>query len=151
MSQIIESRPGSRHARVRTLNEDPSKTVQSDAHRADIKQVLAQYEATGVLANLNDVDLQFRDVSEFTDYADLMQQNKEAEAEFMRLPSKVREVFEHDHTVWLDAAHDGITEEQAQKLVRLGVLEEVKSDAEAPASPAPEASPTSPSGASSES
>lgn len=92
--------------RVQTVNEDPSMTEQSEAHMADIRWILGRYEATGVLTSMAKVDLAYRDVSEFTDFADLMQQAKNAEVAFMRLPSKVREVFEHDVANWLDAAHD---------------------------------------------
>ena len=64
-------------------------TVQSDAHLADVRTILAQH---GVLeASLDEAELQFADVSEFTDYHDLMNNVKEAETAFMKMPSKVRE------------------------------------------------------------
>lgn len=122
-----------RGLRVQTINDDESLTVQSDRFEADIKHILAKYEATGVLARLPQVALEFRDVQEFTDFATLARRGKEAELEFMQLPSKVREVFDHDWTRWLDAAHDGATDAQRAKLVDLGVLEAVAD----PTPPAP--------------
>jgi len=95
-----------RKPRVRTVNEMPSKTVQSDVVRTEIKHILAKYRQTGVVDHMRSVDLQFRDVSEFQDFSDLMFQSKEAEKVFMSLPSKVREVFGHDYARWLDCAHD---------------------------------------------
>lgn len=133
---------GRRKPRVRTFNDEPSKTVQSEADQADIKEIIQRYEKNGVLIRPSDVDLQFRDVSEFSDFSDLMMQTKVAEAEFMRLPSKVREVFGHSVEKWLDAAHDPekLTELRPQ-LEKLGVIEPVPSP---PAPPAPPAAPPEP-------
>lgn len=114
-----------RRPRVRTENLEPSKTVQSDRFRAEITHVLAKYRETGVMVGLSSADLTFRDVSEFTDFAEMARATKVAEHEFMRLPSKVREVFHGDVMEWLDAAKDGVTPEQHAKLVKLGVVDEV--------------------------
>lgn len=105
--------------RVQTVNNDPSETVQSDAHLADINVIMSNF-AQGGLAALDEVDLQFRDVSEFTDLADALNQAKDAELQFLKLPSKVREIFDHDVAVWLDTAHD---EGKRDALVDAGFLE----------------------------
>lgn len=125
-----------RRPRVRTVNEEPSLTVQSDVVRSDIRHVLAKYEATGVLVGMREVDLAFRDVSEFTDYQDLMHQLRTAEAQFMRLPSKVREVFDHDVAKWLDCAHDQEKfDELRPALEELGAVERLEKPQAAPVSP----------------
>jgi len=109
--------------RVRTVNVLPSRTVQSDVFRTEIRHILAKYKQTGIVEHMRDVDLQFRDVSEFADFADLMFQSKEAEKVFLQLPSKVREVFQHDVARWLDAAHDPEKlEELRPRLEKLGVM-----------------------------
>lgn len=105
--------------RVQTINEDPSETVQSDAHLADITNIMQSYLQQG-RELLDDTALQFADVSEFTDLADAIQQTREAEVQFMKLPSKVRKIFDHDVAVWLDSAHD---EEKRDALVAAGFLE----------------------------
>lgn len=105
--------------RVQTVNEDPSMTVQSDSHLADIKQIMKQY-ALGGMEELDETALVFADVSEFTDYADLMNNVRAAEAHFMTLPSKVREVYGHDVAIFLDHAHD---QEKRDALVEAGFLE----------------------------
>ncbi len=102
--------------RVQTVNDEPSMTVQSDAHLADIDNILASFGANG-MAQLDETALQFRDVSHFTDLADALNQAREAEMEFMKLPSKVREIFKHDVAVWLDTAHD---EDKRDELVKAG-------------------------------
>jgi Chlamydia-phage Chp2 scaffold (Chlamy_scaf). len=112
-----------RRPRVQTVNDMPSKTVQSDVLRSEIRHVLAKYRQVGIVEHLRNVDLQFRDVSEFEDFTDLMRQSKTAEQVFMRLPSRIREVFDHDVSRWLDAAHDPEKVEALRpQLEKLGVL-----------------------------
>lgn len=128
------SRPYSeerRRPRVQTVNDMPSMTVQSDVHRTEIRSILAKYKQTGVVEHLRQVDLQFRDVSEFSDYADMAFQLKEAEKVFMAMPSKVREVFDHDMARWLDAAHDPEKLEALRpELEELGVMKKVQAATE---------------------
>lgn len=104
--------------RVRSVNELPSLTVQSDAHMADIENIMRQF-GQGGMEMLDETKLQFLDISEFTDLADALNQAKEAEVEFLKLPSKVREVFDHDVAVWLDTAHD---QEKIDALVEAGFI-----------------------------
>lgn len=108
--------------RVQTVNKDPSMTVQSDSHLADIQHILKSYGTTGQ-AQLDATALQFSDISTFTDLADALNQAKDAKVEFMKLPSKVREIFDHDVAVWLDSAHD---EEKRDALVEAGFLDAPK-------------------------
>jgi len=124
-----------RRPRVQTVNTMESKTVQSDLLRTDIKHILSKYRQVGIVDHLRSVDLQFRDVTEFSDFSDLMFQSAQAREVFMGLPSKVREVFDHDVAKWLDVAHDPEKlEELRPKLEKLGVLQPVRA-AEAPPAP----------------
>ena len=123
--------------RVVTLNNSDSRTVQSDREGAEIKNILARYEATGIIEHMRNVDLQFRDVSAFSDLSDALQQAKEAEKEFMKLPPKLREVFNHDVAEWLDAAQDPEKIEAVRpQLEKLGVLEPIEPPLTPPAAPA---------------
>ncbi len=108
--------------RVQTINTDPSMTVQSDAHLADIQNILKSFGQEG-MAMLDEAELQFKDVSEFTDLRDALDQARIAEVQFMKLPSKVREIFQHDVAVWLDTAHD---EDKRNELVQAGYLKDPK-------------------------
>lgn len=122
MDKLSEVR---RRPRVQTINTLPSKTVQSDVLRTDIRHILAKYKQVGMVEHMREVDLQFRDVTEFSDFADLMFQTKQAEKVFMALPSKVREVFSHDVAKWLDAAHDSDELEALRpQLEKLGMMKE---------------------------
>lgn len=144
MTQIREVvDDGRRKPRTRTLNELPSETVQAEKDQADIRKIIQTYERNGVLINPSRVDLTFRDVTEFSDFADLMLQSKAAETEFMRLPSKVREVFDHSVAKWLDAAHD--PEKLAAlrpRLETLGVLEPIPEPPREPSAAPVEPPPT---------
>ncbi len=117
-----------------TINEQPSETVQSDADQADIKKILKKYRQIGIVENLNITEATFQDVSEIGDFADVMRVANEAEQQFMKLPSKVREIFDHDVANWLDTAHD---EEKRASFIAEGEIEpEPKSDpADLPADP----------------
>ncbi len=97
---------GKPRSKYQTFNEEPSQTVQSDAVNADIQTILRKHGVTGIVEHLAKTEAQFADVSEFGDYADIMRHVKEAEGEFMNLPSKVRAEFDHDVAKWLDTAHD---------------------------------------------
>lgn len=104
--------------RVQTVNNEDSKTVQSDAHLADIKNIMAQYAETG-MESLDETELTFADVSTFTDLGDALRQAAVANEQFMKLPSKVREIFDHDVAVWLDTAHD---DDKRNALIQGGFL-----------------------------
>lgn len=122
--------------KYQTVNDLPSLTIQSDAHQADIQEILKQYGVGGLMAaNLAATDAQFMDVSEHTDYAELMRTVKAAESEFMKLPSKVREEFDHDVAKWLDAAHD----QDKEDAIISDIVE--KSGEEAPVEPVEEPGP----------
>lgn len=101
----------------------PEVTVQSDVQRSEIKHVLAKYRQVGILEHFREVDLQFRDVTEFTDFADVMRQSAAARQVFMKLPPEVRRVFNNDVAEWLDTAHDADKLEKLRpKLTELGVF-----------------------------
>lgn len=129
-------RPRSEH---QTVNDEPSMTVQSDKEKADIHYILGRYSALGMAASLNTAEGRYLDVSELNDFADVMRVAKEAEVEFMKLPAKVRRIFDNDVANWLDTAHD---DDKRQALVEAGYL-----PAEVP-EPAVEPVPDPPSGAS---
>ncbi len=106
--------------RVQTVNTKPSLTVQSDAHLADITNIMKKFGAEGI-EMLDEAKLVYADVSQFTDLRDALDQAREAEIKFLRLPSKVREIFNHDVAEWLDTAHD---QEKRDALVAAGFLKD---------------------------
>lgn len=124
-------------ARVQTVNDEPSLTVQSDASLADIKFILER-QGVSVGRSLDEAAGMFLDVTQFTDLADALNSARVAEAEFMKLPSKVREVFKHNVANWLDAAYDAdkraaaeaaVAARAAANAARIGAVESVAEDA----------------------
>lgn len=132
--QIMTKRPNGT-VRIQTVNKSESRTVQADVENAEIKNILRRYEGTGVLDMLQRADLQFKDVSEFQNLSDALQQLKQAEAEFMQMPPQIRDVFDNDAAVWLDSAHDGLSQDQSDRLHRLGLLDRVPPPPANPAVP----------------
>lgn len=108
--------------RVQTVNNMESRTVQSDVNKADIRAILRKHGQTGIVDHLANVDLAYRDVSEFTDFRDIRIQLAEAETAFYQLDPRLREVFNNDPNEWLDVAHEEeIPDEYWTKLEKLGI------------------------------
>lgn len=102
----IRDRRGRLRSDHQTTFEKESLTVQSDAHLADIQEILKSYGVVGMQSMLDQAEVQFMDISDFSDYATMMNHVKTAEREFMKLPSAIRGQFNHDVFTWLDSAHD---------------------------------------------
>lgn len=101
---------------------DESLTVQSDREYTDIKKMIRR-QYPGIIESLKDADLNFLDVTEFTDLTDALLQSKEAEVHFMKLQPAVRRVFNNNVAEWLDAAKDPEKLEWYRpQLEKLGVL-----------------------------
>lgn len=124
MSRDHTNYRGKKRSQFWTVNDEEDLCVQSDKHLASIQTILKKFNIGGQ-DMLDDVEGAFMDVSEFTDFHDLNIQTKEAEAAFMKLPSKVREIFDHDVYTWLDSAHD---QEKRDELVARGFLKVVEAD-----------------------
>ena len=63
-------------------------------------------QGKGLQQLLDTTELQFLDVTEFEDYADLMRHVAHAKETFMELAPDVRALFDHSVEKWLDSAHD---------------------------------------------
>ena len=102
-----------------------SLTVQSSMPGSEIKNILNKYTKGTLGETLDIAEVEYRDVSTFTDFADVMRTAKDAEYQFMQLPSKLREIFDHDVGKFLDTAHD---KDKRDALVSAGYLEAVPAD-----------------------
>jgi len=75
-----------------------SRTHQSFAKDADINNVMAKFRLTGVLGDPNLSSArraQFGDFSDITDYPTMVNRIKQAQADFLTLPSEVRAKFDN--------------------------------------------------------
>ncbi len=100
------SRGGLRNQYQTVFGKEESLTIQSDARLADIQEIIKDAGYTGLQGLLQDVDAQFMDVSQFTDYADMMREVRKAEEHFMKLDPQIRARFGQDVFKYLDAAHE---------------------------------------------
>ena len=125
MPEQMDAR-GKPRAKYQTVNDGPDMAVQADADKADITKILRRYREVGIVDHLNLTEASFPDVTAFTDYQDVIQTSRAAETEFMKLPSKVREIFNHDVAIWLDTAHD---EEKRAALIAAGEIEPLEQPA----------------------
>lgn len=116
----LDSRGRDRAESQTSFEGEESLTIQSDAPLADMKHILRQFASGGLVKSLDGAELEYLDISEFTDFADAMQMSKVAEMEFMKLPSKVREIFNHKVEEWLDTAHD---DDKRAALVKAGFMD----------------------------
>ncbi len=114
---------GRKRSKYWVVNNEPSQTVQSDAHLADIQNILKQWSVGGS-DTLDEAALQYADVSEFGDYHDVMIEVKRAERTFMALPPQVRSIFGNSVETWLDTAHD---EDKRDALVEAGFIKDTRS------------------------
>ena len=123
-------------ARVQTVNELPSLTVQADLQKADINHVLKKYKELGIVDHLAQVDAIFMDVDEHDDFVGIMQTAKTAEYHFMQLPPELRNVFNGDAAEWLAASEDpSRIENYRTGLERLGLLDPLPEPAGTPEPP----------------
>ena len=111
---------GKSRAQFQTTDFGPSLTKQSQADQADIQFILKQYPGVKLAQELDRAELRFGDITELPDYADAAIVLREAEEMFLRLPSKTREVFDHDVAKFLDAAHDP---DKRDLLVKAGIVD----------------------------
>ncbi len=119
---------GRKRSKYQTHNTLPSETVQAESEKADINKILKRYKEVGIIENLNLTEASFPDVTELGDFQDVMETARVAETEFLKLPSKVREVFNHDVATWLDTAHD---QEKRASLVEAGEIKSIEESAAA--------------------
>lgn len=92
-------------AYVGTEFPEPSMTVQSEKDDADVNLIMERFTKHGV-APLQEKPPLFMDVSEMTDYRQVVEQVKLADEAFMELSAKDRASFGNDPAAFLDALMD---------------------------------------------
>lgn len=120
--------------RVQTVNDSPTRTVQSDQVHTDLALILDRYRDGVPLDVLNRAEARFVDISELSDYAEAMRVVRSAEGFFMSQDPKVRAIFGNSVANFLDAAHDP---DKRELLVEAGFLEADPETSPAVEPPAP--------------
>lgn len=128
---------------IETVGE--SLTHQHFAHDADVRNIIKQYDKTGLIANVNRGVARYGDYSEINEYREALDLVISAQENFGELPSKIRQMFDNDPGKFFEFATNP---ENSEKMVELGLapvpeqperVEEAPKRKESPAEPpAPE-------------
>jgi len=110
-----------RHSVAITFPENSEYTKQEFKNECDINVIMAQYQYTGEIPNLNTVQPVYSDCTGL-DYMDHMNKIVEANNLFADLPSKIRNRFNNDPALFLDFVHD---ENNVPELRNMGLLRPV--------------------------
>jgi phage internal scaffolding protein len=120
-----------------------SLTQQSHAAAADVRNIIKQYDRTGLIANVNKGIAQYGDYSEVNEYQEALNKVIRADESFAEIPSHIREQFNNNAGLFFDFATDP---KNSEKMIEMGLaaaptkpikVEEVNSTSET-APPAPQ-------------
>lgn len=103
-------------------NNEPSMTQQQFKDEADINNIMARYQKTGVLVDPLTQTMRkpmFDDFSELGDFRDHQQAVIDAQELFMQLPSRLRARFENDPAELLQWLSNPVNKEEA---IELGLM-----------------------------
>ena len=95
-----------------------SMTQQSHAAAADVRNIIKQYDRTGLIANVNKGVAQYGDYSEVNEYAEALNMVREANESFAQIPSHIREQSDNNAGLFFEFATDPKNEE---KMIQMGL------------------------------
>lgn len=105
-----------------------SLTQQSHAAAADVRNIIKQYDRTGLIANVNKGIAQYGDYSEVNEYAEALNIVRKANESFAEIPSHIREQFNNNAGLFFEFATDP---KNSEKMMEMGLKERpVKVDAD---------------------
>jgi phage internal scaffolding protein len=125
-------------SRVQIATVGESLTQQHHAHDADVRNIIKQYDRTGLIANVNRGVARYGDYSEINEYREALDLVIAANENFGELPAKIREMFGNDAGAFFEFASNP---ENAAEMVKLGlaeappVVEEAPKRKESPSEP----------------
>lgn len=73
-----------------------SLTQEQFAEESNINNIIRSYDRNGVIEHINRGKAIYGDFSNVTDFSDALNQINQAKAEFMNIPSEIREKFQND-------------------------------------------------------
>lgn len=73
-----------------------SMTQQHFQEESEINNILRSHDRNGVIQHIHKGNAIYADFSNITDLSDALHQIKEAQSEFLNIPSKIREQFQND-------------------------------------------------------
>ncbi|AXH76253.1 MAG: internal scaffolding protein [Microviridae sp.] len=95
-----------------------SLTQQSHAQAADVRNIIKQYDRTGLIANVNKGIAQYGDYSEINEYAEALNMVSEANESFAQIPSHIREQFNNNAGLFFEFATNPKNKEE---MIQMGL------------------------------
>jgi hypothetical protein len=95
-----------------------SLTQQSHATAADVRNIIQQYDRTGLIANVNKGIAQYGDYSEINEFSEAQQIVAKAKESFAELPSHIREQFSNNAGLFFEFATNPKNKEE---MIRMGL------------------------------
>lgn len=95
-----------------------SLTQQSHAAAADVRNIIKQYDRTGLIANVNKGISQYGDYSEINEYQEALNMVIEANESFEQIPSHIREQFSNNAGLFFEFATDP---KNSEKMIEMGL------------------------------
>ena len=117
-----------------------SLTQQSHAAAADVRNIIKQYDRTGLIANVNKGIAQYGDYSEINEYAESLNMVREANENFSQLPSHIREQFNNNAGLFFEFATNP---KNSEKMIEMGLAKAPETKVEV--TPKSESAPPAPS------
>lgn len=96
--------------------EGRSLTRQSMKNETDINRIVGRFQETGMLNHVASKTPVYADVSGVSDYREALEQVRQIDEFFMKLPAKVRARFENSPAGFLDFMSDAGNLEEAREL-----------------------------------
>lgn len=111
--------------RIQTINEEPSLAQQQFKEECDVNHIMKKYEQTGQIYHVNRKQGVYADLSNLTDYRQMLADVQKAEEAFQSLPAKVRYEFGNDPSKLIHFLQD---KNNKSKAIELGLIEKTNDD-----------------------
>ena len=119
MSKVVKFKtPYGDRTRSGFETKGDSLTQQSHAAAADVRNIIKQYDRTGLIANVNKGIAQYGDYSEINEYAQALNMVREANESFAEIPSHIREQFGNNAGLFFEFATDP---KNSEKMMEMGL------------------------------
>lgn len=106
--------------RVQAKPKGESLTQQHFAHEADVRNIIKQYDKTGLIANVQKGVARYGDYSEVNEYREALDLVNDANNMFADIPAELREMFGNDAGTFFEFCTNP---ENKQKMIELGLAE----------------------------
>lgn len=104
---------------VKTVNDEPSMTVQSERDKCDLNIIKSIYDKTGIMNNVRTDEPKYGDFTSSREYHELLFRAQQAQDDFMLLDAHIRARFDNDPGKLLDFVANP---ENAAMAVELGLM-----------------------------